>query len=77
MSLTHYAQYMGAICGLPGQETPTLEGTVLNRTNMLERMKAHEEQADYCAAHSVPYVIGETNSIAVNSLLPHPNPNNH
>ncbi|KAB2571861.1 Beta-glucuronidase [Lasiodiplodia theobromae] len=60
--------YMGAICGLPGQETPTLEGTVLNRTNMLERMKTHEEQADYCAAHGVPYVIGETNSIACQGL---------
>ncbi|KAK0638331.1 Beta-glucuronidase [Lasiodiplodia hormozganensis] len=59
---------MGAICGLPGQETPTLEGTILNRTNMLERMKTHEEQADYCAAYGVPYVIGETNSIACQGL---------
>jgi hypothetical protein len=58
-------QYFGAACR---PVKPTLEGNLMNRTALVEMMKYHESASTYAVAKSLPYVIGETNSIACQGL---------
>ena len=53
---------MGANCDYKGAG-PTLE-TILNRENMLSRVRYHDYLGNATAASGIPYVIGETNSIS-------------
>ncbi|KAF9731225.1 hypothetical protein PMIN03_005546 [Paraphaeosphaeria minitans] len=58
-------QYFGAACG---PVKPTLAGDLLNRTNMFPWMEYHRQASAYSVAKGLPYVIGETNSIACQGL---------
>ncbi|PSN61113.1 hypothetical protein BS50DRAFT_651926 [Corynespora cassiicola Philippines] len=58
-------QYFGAACR-PVQ--PTLEGNVMNRTELMRWMVYHDHASAYTVSKGVPYVLGETNSIACQGL---------
>lgn len=58
-------QYFGAACR---PVKPTLAGNVMNRTALLEQMRYHTGASAYTVAKGLPYVIGETNSIACQGL---------
>jgi hypothetical protein len=58
-------QYFGAACR---PVKPTLAGDLMNRTVLVRMMQYHQSAAAYTLARDVPYVIGETNSIAVSRL---------
>ena len=58
-------QYFGAACR---PVKPTLEGNVMNRTAMIGQMAYQASASAYTAAQGIPYVIGETNSIACQGL---------
>lgn len=59
-------QYSGAACR---PVKPTLADSIMNRTELNRWMKYHEGAAAYSVSNGLPYVIGETNSIAVSGLL--------
>ncbi|KAF2830929.1 hypothetical protein CC86DRAFT_283500, partial [Ophiobolus disseminans] len=58
-------QYFGAACR---PVKPTLAGDLMNRTNLARWMKYHGESSAYSTSKGLPYVIGETNSIACQGL---------
>lgn len=58
-------QYFGAACR---PVKPTLAGNVMNRTALAQSMKYHDSASAYTVANGLPYVIGETNSIACQGL---------
>ncbi|KAH7383955.1 hypothetical protein BKA66DRAFT_549380 [Pyrenochaeta sp. MPI-SDFR-AT-0127] len=58
-------QYFGAACR---PVKPTLAGSIMNRTELNRMMKYHEGAAAYSVSKGLPYVIGETNSIACQGL---------
>ncbi|KAL6707248.1 hypothetical protein ACN47E_004236 [Coniothyrium glycines] len=58
-------QYFGAACR---PVKPTLAGNVMNRTALTQAMRYHESAAAYTTARGLPYVLGETNSIACQGL---------
>lgn len=58
-------QYFGAACR---PVKPTLEGNVMNRTALIQGMNYHVGASAYSVSKGLPYVIGETNSIACQGL---------
>jgi hypothetical protein len=58
-------QYFGAACR---PVKPTLAGAVMNRTALIQGMNYHAAASSYSVARGLPYVIGETNSIACQGL---------
>ncbi|KAJ4329719.1 hypothetical protein N0V87_010630 [Didymella glomerata] len=58
-------QYFGAACR---PVKPTLAGNVMNRTALIQAMNYHAAASSYSVAKGLPYVIGETNSIACQGL---------
>jgi hypothetical protein len=58
-------QYFGAACSTV---KPTLAGALMNRTALVEGMDYHVGASAYTMARGLPYVIGETNSIACQGL---------
>jgi hypothetical protein len=58
-------QYFGAACR---PVKPTLAGALMNRTALVEGMNYHVGASAYTVARGLPYVIGETNSIACQGL---------
>lgn len=54
-------QYQGAACG---SVKPTLAGNLMNRTALIQAMQYDTAASAYAVAHGLPFVIGETNSIA-------------
>lgn len=58
-------QYFGAACA---PVHPTLAGNLMNRTALIENMKYHASASAYTVSKGLPYVIGETNSIACQGL---------
>ncbi|KAH8594004.1 hypothetical protein B0O99DRAFT_688030 [Bisporella sp. PMI_857] len=58
-------QYFGAACT---PVKPTLAGSILNHTLLASYMHFHEMMSTYTLAQGIPYVIGETNSIACQGL---------
>jgi hypothetical protein len=58
-------QYFGAACR---PVKPTLAGNVLNRTALIQQMNYHAGASAYSVSKGLPYVIGETNSIACQGL---------
>jgi hypothetical protein len=58
-------QYFGAACG---PVKPTLAGNLMNRTAMVANMAYHADSSAYSVSKGLPYVIGETNSIACQGL---------
>lgn len=58
-------QYFGAACR---PVKPTLAGNLMNRTALIEGMKYHASASAYSVSKGLPYVIGETNSIACQGL---------
>ncbi|OAG02711.1 uncharacterized protein CC84DRAFT_1250585 [Paraphaeosphaeria sporulosa] len=58
-------QYFGAACT---PVKPTLAGDLMNRTKMFPWMEYHREASSYSVSNGLPYVIGETNSIACQGL---------
>lgn len=58
-------QYFGAACS---PVKPTLAGNVMNRTALVQQMNYHTSAAAYTVSRGLPYVIGETNSIACQGL---------
>jgi hypothetical protein len=58
-------QYFGAACR---PVKPTLAGNVMNRTALIQGMNYHAGASSYAVAKGLPYVIGETNSIACQGL---------
>lgn len=58
-------QYFGAACR---PVKPTLAGNVMNRTALIQGMNYHAAASSYSVARGLPYVIGETNSIACQGL---------
>lgn len=58
-------QYFGAACT---PVKPTLTGNVMNRTYMRSWMDYHKTASAYSVSKGLPYVIGETNSIACQGL---------
>ncbi|OJJ46450.1 hypothetical protein ASPZODRAFT_2129467 [Penicilliopsis zonata CBS 506.65] len=55
--------YMGTNCGYTGVG-PTIESTIFNRTLVLSILWYHEYLGNLTRASGIPYVLGETNSIA-------------
>ncbi|KAI8628284.1 glycoside hydrolase family 79 protein [Xylariaceae sp. FL1651] len=55
--------YMGANCHYTGMG-PTIESSLLNRTNMLSRVWYHDYLGNATAQSGIEYVLGETNSIS-------------
>ncbi|KAH6633482.1 hypothetical protein C7974DRAFT_357867 [Boeremia exigua] len=58
-------QYFGAACR---PVKPTLAGNVMNRTALIQGMYYHAGASAYTVSKGLPYVIGETNSIACQGL---------
>jgi hypothetical protein len=58
-------QYFGAACG---PVKPTMAGNLMNRTAMVALMEYHASASAYSVSKDLPYVIGETNSIACQGL---------
>lgn len=58
-------QYFGAACR---PVKPTLAGNVMNRTELIRWMNYHAGASAYSVSKGLPYVIGETNSIACQGL---------
>lgn len=58
-------QYFGAACRTV---KPTLAGDLMNRTNLIRWMDYHATSSAYSVSKGLPYVIGETNSIACQGL---------
>lgn len=58
-------QYFGAACR---PVKPTLDGNLMNRTALIQGMNYHQSAAAYSVSKGLPYVIGETNSIACQGL---------
>jgi hypothetical protein len=58
-------QYFGAACT---PVKPTLAGNLMNRTALVSGMSYHVGASAYTVARGLPYVIGETNSIACQGL---------
>ncbi|KAJ8117474.1 hypothetical protein OPT61_g1336 [Boeremia exigua] len=58
-------QYFGAACR---PVKPTLAGNVMNRTALIQGMNYHASASAYSVSKGLPYVIGETNSIACQGL---------
>lgn len=58
-------QYFGAACR---PVKPTLAGNVMNRTALIQGMNYHAGASAYSVSKGLPYVIGETNSIACQGL---------
>ncbi|OAL47006.1 hypothetical protein IQ07DRAFT_623860 [Pyrenochaeta sp. DS3sAY3a] len=58
-------QYFGAACR---PVKPTLAGNVMNRTALIQGMAYHVGASAYSVSKGLPYVIGETNSIACQGL---------
>jgi hypothetical protein len=58
-------QYFGAACR---PVKPTMAGALMNRTAMFPLMAYHAGASAYSVAKGLPYVIGETNSIACQGL---------
>lgn len=58
-------QYFGAACR---SVQPTLAGNVMNRTALIEGMRYHAAASSDAVAKGLPYIIGETNSIACQGL---------
>jgi hypothetical protein len=58
-------QYFGAACR---PVKPTLAGDLMNRTAMFPLMAYHARASAYSVSKGLPYVIGETNSIACQGL---------
>ncbi|KAF1924623.1 glycoside hydrolase family 79 protein, partial [Didymella exigua CBS 183.55] len=58
-------QYFGAACHAA---TPSLAGNVMNRTALIKGMDYHAGASSYTVARGMPYIIGETNSIACQGL---------
>jgi hypothetical protein len=58
-------QYFGAACR---PVKPTLAGALMNRTAMFSLMAYHAHASAYSVSKGLPYVIGETNSIACQGL---------
>ncbi|KAH7068594.1 hypothetical protein FB567DRAFT_457202 [Paraphoma chrysanthemicola] len=58
-------QYFGAACS---PVKPTLAGNVMNRTALTLLMNYHAGASAYSVSKGLPYVIGETNSIACQGL---------
>lgn len=57
--------YFGAACR---PVKPTLAGNLMNRTALVNAMSYHGSASAYTVAKGLPYVIGETNSIACQGL---------
>jgi uncharacterized low-complexity protein len=58
-------QYFGAACR---PVKPTMAGALMNRTAMFPMMAYHGGASAYSVSKGLPYVIGETNSIACQGL---------
>ena len=58
-------QYFGAACQTV---KPTLAKNVMNRTALVQQMNYHAGASAYSVSKGLPYVIGETNSIACQGL---------
>ncbi|KAH4605407.1 hypothetical protein HBI70_057420 [Parastagonospora nodorum] len=58
-------QYFGAACG---PVKPTMAGALMNRTAIWPLMAYHASASAYSVSKNLPYVIGETNSIACQGL---------
>lgn len=59
-------QYFGAACHTT--TVPTLAGNLMNRTALRRLMNYHAGAAAYTTSKNLPYVLGETNSIACQGL---------
>ena len=57
--------YFGAACR---PVKPTLAGNLMNRTALINGMSYHKSASAYTVSKGLPYVMGETNSIACQGL---------
>lgn len=57
--------YFGAACR---PVKPTLAGNLMNRTALINGMSYHKSASAYAVSKGLPYVLGETNSIACQGL---------